>query len=402
MEFHKHSSIGASGAHRWMVCPGSVNLIRKAPPQKDSPYALEGTDAHELAQLCLTNKKDPGEFLGERMKHGTEVDDEMVEGVRCYIDTIESFAQTGKFIHLHEVKFDLSIIYPGLFGTVDTALVSSDLKRLIVIDFKYGKGYPVEAAGNKQLLYYALGAICYAHVRGMIDVPTVFGWHQSLEEIELVVVQPRCRHKEGPVRSWTLMSPMLDDFAKELYYAALETEKKDAPLQFGDHCKFCPAMAICPAFGREIDESAARSFTVIQQGKTPVLPMPTELSLEQVARIVSKSELITDWLRAVAKYAEDLAIAGEVIPGFKLVQREGHRKWIDEAAVEQRLSMVVNADDLYDRKLKSPAQMEKLLGKKQKELIAGLYQKPDLGPTLVPEHDKREPIVPTLGFEKIN
>lgn len=397
----EHSSIGASGAHRWMACPGSVALIKKAPPQKSSPYADEGTDAHELAHLCLENKRDPGEFLGERMKKGNEVTDDMVEAVKVYIDTIESYSGTGKFIHLHEAKFDLSAIYPGLFGTADTVLISSDMKRLVVIDYKHGKGHPVEVLDNKQLLYYGLGAICFAHVKGFFDAPTVFGFHQSLEEIELVVVQPRCRHKDGGVRTWSLMSPQLDDFATELYDAAVKTEEKQAPLNAGDHCKFCPAMAICPAFGKEIDDMAAQSFSVIKAGEQPQLPIPTELSLDQVARIISKSDMISDWLRAVNALAQDLAMSGEIVPGYKLVQRVGNRKWIDEEAVESRVAMMIDTEELYVKKLKSPAQIDKLLGKKNKEIIADLFTKPDLGPTLVPEHDKREAIVSSTRFEKI-
>ena len=398
----QHSSIGASGAHRWLVCSGSVALIKKAPPQKSSPYADEGTDAHELSHLCLENKKDPMDYIGQRMSKGFEVTDEMIEAVKVYLDVIESYKLTGKFIQLHEVKFDLSLIYPGLYGTADTVMISSDLKRLIVIDYKHGSGHPVEVEDNKQLLFYGLGAIAHCHVKGMFDAPTVFGWHQNIEEIELVIVQPRCRHKDGPVRVWNIMSPTLDDFAKELYEGAVRTEARDAPLEAGKHCKWCPALAICPEFGREIDKVAAQSFTVITEGKKPKLPIPTELSLDQVARIVDKSDLIADWLKAVNAYAEDLAIGGEVIPGHKLVMRVGNRKWIDEDKVEERISMLVDRKEIFVEKIKSPAQIEKLLGKKNKEIIADLYEKPELGATLVPEHDKREAIVPAIGFEKIN
>lgn len=399
----EHSTIGASGAHRWMVCSGSVELIKKAPPQRQSDFADEGTDAHELAHLCLENKRDPADYLGQRMSKGFEVTDEMCEAVAVYIDVIHSYGQTGKFMYLHEVKFDLSdLIYPGLFGTADTVMISSDLKRLIVIDYKHGKGVPVNVVDNEQLLFYGLGAITHCAKKGWFDTPTVFGWHQTLEEIDLVIVQPRCRHSDGPVRTWSLMSPKLDEFATELYDAAIKTEAKDAPLLAGKHCKWCPAQAICPALGKEIDEVAANSFSVVKDGGTPQLPIPAELSFDQVTKICNKSDMIADWLKAVNAYAEDLALSGEVIPGFKLVNREGHRKWIDEGSVLDALELFVPEDDCYDKKLKSPAKIEKLLGKKNKSAIDGLWEKPSLGPTLVPEHDKREAIVPALGFEKIN
>ena len=48
-----HSPYGGSQVYRYAACPGSVELIKRAPPQKDSVYAEEGTFAHKLAETCL-------------------------------------------------------------------------------------------------------------------------------------------------------------------------------------------------------------------------------------------------------------------------------------------------------------------------------------------------------------
>ena len=65
----------------------------------------------------------------------------------------------------------------------------------------------------------------------------------------------------------------------------------------------------------------------------------------------------------------------------------------DEAAVEQA---VTNAGyDPYERKLLGITAMQKLLGKARfEEVLAGLIEKPQGKPTLVPESDKR----PALAF----
>ena len=49
-ETREHSELSASGAYRWMACPGSVQLCRTVPAKPSSSYALEGTAAHELAE----------------------------------------------------------------------------------------------------------------------------------------------------------------------------------------------------------------------------------------------------------------------------------------------------------------------------------------------------------------
>ena len=45
----KHALLSASASHRWMNCPPSAKLCA-AEENKSSPYAQQGTDAHELCQ----------------------------------------------------------------------------------------------------------------------------------------------------------------------------------------------------------------------------------------------------------------------------------------------------------------------------------------------------------------
>lgn len=50
-----HAKLSASGSHRWLACPGSVEAESKVPQGKSSLAAQEGTCAHELADLVLSN-----------------------------------------------------------------------------------------------------------------------------------------------------------------------------------------------------------------------------------------------------------------------------------------------------------------------------------------------------------
>lgn len=45
----KHAFLSASSSHRWINCPPSAALCAKE-PNKSSPYAQQGTDAHSLCE----------------------------------------------------------------------------------------------------------------------------------------------------------------------------------------------------------------------------------------------------------------------------------------------------------------------------------------------------------------
>lgn len=340
-------------------------------------------------ELCLTNNTRAESYLGTFTKNGTEVTDEMVEAVQLFLDVVNEIRKSGKYILLVEVKFDLGCLYKGLFGTADVVLVSTDMRKLIGLDFKYGAGVPVEVKENKQLLYYILGAVEYLFsVKKMIDDPTIFGWEQKFEEVKIGIVQPRCRHKDGATRLWTVPPKYLDNFADRLVDAAEATEDPKAPLCAGPHCKFCPAMSICPEIGKVAVDAAKADFAIAPQRAQ--LALPDSMTLEQVSKILQYSDLIQDWLKAVEAHALLLAEHGEAIPGFKLVKKKANRKWIGtDEEVAEKLGLFLSDDKIWEKKILSPAKIEKLVKGKEKNLIADMFETPDNGNTLAPEYDKR-------------
>jgi hypothetical protein len=60
----EHSVFGPSGAHRWLNCPGSIKA-EEGIPDTGSAYAIEGTNAHQLAELCLITGKNAEDFIGQ-------------------------------------------------------------------------------------------------------------------------------------------------------------------------------------------------------------------------------------------------------------------------------------------------------------------------------------------------
>ena len=187
-----------------MNCPGSVRLSAQAGEQASSSYAREGTAAHQLAEWRLRHNCDASDYPEETITvEGEEfpVTDEMQAAVQLYLDTIRAEVEADGALFF-EQRLSLAHIDEELFGTADAAIWQPKRSRLIVVDLKYGKGKAVEVEGNTQFLYYAVGADRELRNSG----PNV--GYRGVAEIELVVVQPRAPHKDGPVRRWVI--PSLD------------------------------------------------------------------------------------------------------------------------------------------------------------------------------------------------
>lgn len=374
-----HSELGASGAYRWMICLGCV-LLSRGMLKTSSQYAKEGNAAHSLAERCLRSGKPASDYFGEEITIEGEafaVDEDMVDAVQKYSDTIAQDRKEGDEIAI-EQHFDLAKFYPGLYGTNDCSIYRSSTGGLIVYDFKYGRGVAVDVVHNLQLMYYALGAATAKPNR-------------RLTSVVLVIVQPRCAHPDGPVRRWEISPLDLLEWSGDLVNAAKATQQPNAPLKAGKHCKFCPAIPKCPALRKHVLDTARADFS---NPKEPILPNPESINQKDLAFILGEAGLIEDWVRKIKEYAHHEAESGREIPGYKLVAKRAVRSWQNEKVTYQRLiEHGCDKTNLYQTpKIKSPAQIEKTIGKKEMKLFSDLVLKKSSGTTLVEASDSRPAI----------
>lgn len=241
IEAKKHAKFSASNAYRWLACPGSIGLCEKAPPEKESPAALEGTLTHECLEGYLKNGHGKmlttGQFL--RGKHPME----RIVRAEIAAKAIWNMAPKGSQI-LSETKSSLAHIHPDMYGTADAVIVE-DFGTLHVIDYKNGR-MPVEVKNNPQLIFYALGI---AHQ-----------YDYNFEEIGLVVIQPLANHPEGPNRKWVVEADRIRDWEMTFRKGVLAASKKNAPFNAGEHCFFCPAKSICKAYTPDAIRSMRAKF----------------------------------------------------------------------------------------------------------------------------------------------
>ena len=139
----KHAVLSASGSHRWLECTPSAMLEARV-QDMGSPYAAEGSLAHEIAAAFLEGEPVSNLILGDSDIYSPA----MLDHADAYRDFVqEQLAEAKKddpmATLLVERRLDFSDYVPEGFGTGDAVIVSDGMLR--VIDYKYRQGVKVEA-----------------------------------------------------------------------------------------------------------------------------------------------------------------------------------------------------------------------------------------------------------------
>lgn len=255
-----------------------------------------------------------------------------------------------------------------MFGTTDFAIIEP-FGKIIIGDFKYGSGIVVDPKGNSQMAFYALGI---AHL---------YDWNFS--EIEFVIIQPRAIHEEGTVRRHTVTLEEMEQWKSVFELGVFAAEKKRDTFKAGEHCRFCPAKIVCPEISKKALSQAQIDFAP-EKDKEIKLPDPQFIPIQNLNNILKAGKKLTTWIEAVEQYAYQTLQRGETVPGWKLVNKRGTRKWMDEHAVAQEAKDNPKA---FKTELLSPAQMEKVM---PKDWVSQRCHAVVSGQTLVEESDPRE------------
>ncbi len=387
-----HARLAPSSSKMWIECPASVHDDGTGGSDEDSIYARAGTAAHEIGCKAVESGEDAADFIGSTA-NGMEVTEEMAEAVQVYVDLCRNeatFTAEGGIYKIHaEDQVSLDSLNPPepVWGTTDCWILQEHAATLVVIDYKHGKGIVVDATENDQGRCYALGVL----VKLMQQRPEAV---RHLRFVEVVICQPRAAHPDGPIRRERIsVEDLIAWYRHRLLPAIIRTQSPDPAFKAGDHCTFCRRRGRCKtrqeyALGQAelLYQDGGREVALI---KTP--PDPKELSPEQMARVLLAAPLLRDWLRGVEEYALRCHLQ---IPGHKRVETQGHRTWVDARSIEALLLALfsLKEDDIIQRKVRSPAQIEKLLTKAQRKALANFYHRPPGGVALVLESDKRPAI----------
>lgn len=376
-----HALLAPSASARWTRCPASAYWTARAPAGESSVHAKEGTWAHLLAERLLNSEEGfTDSEIAEIVKSGFDPESFKLP-VSLYVDYVTSLPgnrMTEQVLFVGSVTGE-----KGAVGTADAVVISDD-GCLNICDLKFGKGVRVDADHNTQLIIYA-GAFIEE-----------FGWLYDFNRVVLHIIQPRLDH----ISTWEVSPDALRAEIEKIKLAAArclallgDHEVPDAPEDYVPceaACRWCPFNGKCGALAR---------FSLSAAGLDLPSCMKPALDGAAVADILNKSDLIKKWLDSVAETACASLLAGENIPGYKVVAgRSGNREWTDEDKAEKMLKgWKVPSDVRYVKKLITPAAAEKLIKLKtitdeQWGELSALVSRSPGKPTLAPESDKRPAI----------
>lgn len=356
-----HAILSASSSGRWLKCPPSA-MIAQTYPSADNEFTREGTLAHEVAEFITRSNPAAEAFMAAR----EAVTKEMLDCAEAYRDYLQELITDENAVVLLEQRVDFSEWVPDGFGTADCIIIQGN--RMDIVDYKYGQGVAVSAVGNSQMRLYALGALAE------------FGDIYDIQEIGMHIFQPR----KNNVSVDTVMASFLLEWGLTVVKPiAGQAAKGGGNFMPGEHCKFCPHAGACPTL------AAACVKVVNLAGGTVAVPT---LEPWMVADILNQEPIISSWIKAVKDRALAQMLAGEDIPGYKVVEGRSIRHWADEEAVKTTLLGVgYDLDAITETSLLGISKMEKLIGKKQmRELLTDYVEKKPGAPTIAPETDKRD------------
>jgi hypothetical protein len=380
-----HSLLSASGSSRWMNCTPSARKEEHI-PNVSSPYAEEGTLAHELSEIEL--KKYFKIINIFEYKNRLQViedndlySDDMPEFVDTYvtycIEQVNYYKSIYKSVEISiEEKIDLTAYIPEGFGANDFVIIADDLiikdnsvpsSIIEVIDLKYGRGVSVSAIDNSQLKLYGLGSV-FKHRLSY-----------NMKDIKLTVVQPRTYS----ISSFVIDVHELEEWANtEVVSKAKIAFEGGGELNPGEWCKFCRFKPKCRAVYDDNQKLMEKDFADLD-----------ELTEEEIKSVFEKADQITSWVNSVNAYILDKLLKKEKFEGYKLVKGRSTRKFKSAAETAAALSKdgFKTDDFMSEPKLLGITAIEKLVGKKVFETkYTDLIFKTEPKPSIAPISDVRD------------
>lgn len=343
----EHSPLGGSGADRWFNCAGSFLLHRELMEAGEhenlsSEFADIGTAAHELGARCLNEGKEPYEFIGQEIggyKVGEVVNP---DAVAVYVNICENIIpHDGTGATLVEKTIHLPHLHPLLQGTVDFGYWSSK-RGMYLRDYKNGEGVGVSAVNNRQLLYYAFLMI--------MDSSWLRDSAPADMKVSLGIVQPNYRGLFDPEDVWEVTVGFVKEWGLKELLPRMEwltnvRDISDDDFVPGSHCQFCPVLLECPKM-----QAAYLTYANATE-------FPEMMTNDEADALYALRDPVRRFMNELDKVMYARAIGGHEFQNGKLVAKKANREWRPEA---EKAIVAALGEAAYEKKLRSPAQVEKL------------------------------------------
>lgn len=391
-----HAKLSPSGSSRWMVCPGSIRMTSDI-NRKSGSAADRGTAIHQIGEDLLSGKSpsinDDLIFKSGNLTMKYVISKDMMEEAKNYHSYVMSIAKKDKNSELTvEMNVDLTDIAPDTFGHADAVVLENG--NLHIIDLKTGAGL-ISAKENSQLKLYGYGAF------------KEYELFHNIDNIILHIVQDNAKTGGDRSNSWSItpddLIMWIDDEVKPAAEEALKDDSKCIPGE--SQCQWCDAASFCPALHKHAESIIEDVFDNLD-GPEELKDAGETLPIELVTKFLENSKLINNLIKAFNDRISRELLNGKKIEGYKLVKGQKHKKWTDEIEAYEKITRWCKIDDVAPRKLCTPNQAEKILGKMstaKSNKFNELWVRPEGELMAVPNSDKRPAENPAIDdFEDLD
>ena len=340
-------------------------------PGGTGPSAERGTRLHSAMATLVTDGEDAKVDATE-----DELRTILLPALREFDDLCEQY-DIDRVLVEYRVHPDLPEELRS-FGTVDVIGIGPG--HLLVVDWKFGY-YGVEVEDNRQLHYYAYGALTDPRLADLF----------TADMIAVTAIMQPTRTPMAAVAEVTREDIAL---SAETWRTNYEQRDKSAPVN-GSWCRWCKAKPVCSAHQPEaVKEETARSDdTVLETLK--LVPFSLDADSATLGKSLTQWQGIQTWVKSRTDALEQLlytkAESGEEVPGWKLIAKRGSRAWLEPEKVERVLRRTLGVDGACPRKLLSPPQAEKALGDRFSS-VRKYITTVSTGVKLVPKSSKQEAV----------
>jgi hypothetical protein len=309
----------------WEKCALSLQAVRTPFMLERDEYAKKGTELHALIANALKGypsiPSDPDDAALVRFA---------VETVRQELGGNNNYAvESPLSIKIKNVLFSGT---PDVLATCISCGDSMEDDTIIVIDHKMG-WREVEAEGNNQLKLYA-------HIKAATSGTRMSNGFKYWKGIII-----NARFNSVAYTGGEIEPNYLSNTAIDLNYRSLKKQ-----FATGNHCAYCPRLSTCAKIRAAIAKW-------IKPGAIDSITREPE-RLAEALRLAKPAEKLFETIKKEAQLFIDL---GGAIPGVAVEYTAGTRAWPRDMGVAEIVSKIgINLNAMYDMKVISPAQAEKI------------------------------------------
>lgn len=398
-----HAVLSPSGSSKWTVCTAAPDAER-GKPNPTSGASRRGTCGHQIGEELLKamlagSPLDPAIYLGRVMgfprdsrtedwldklpknadiEFEIEVDEDILGGAAGYANFVWEQKELlgAEMVVEQRVLIDHITGESDASGSSDAILLTDDL--LTVADLKMGRGKVyayeiVEPAGvdpldgtptppkyrmNTQLAMYALGAY------------REHGLFRDIKRVKAIIVQP---FVSPSISEYECSIEELLELGRWLSQKAEETRSNPQFVPGTKQCFFCRARFDCKARNAEALKAAVEGFDDIDSPESFAAAPTKPIFVPDLGQLFTKLPMIRSWCDDIeAKLLDELDKGATVVGAdgqpMKLIEgKRPHKEWCDDGEAESLMTRFRLGDQMWNKKIISPSQAEKLAPRKAKK-----------------------------------